>query len=66
MLISKITLIKMVMHLRRKMNMPNDECWCEFLHRAENREISEIWEGLDELWNISQGIERIRFAYCLV
>lgn len=65
MLINKNTLINMVMYLRRKMNMPVDECWKTFIFSAEVEEISEVWEGLNELWNINQRVGRINFGYCL-
>ncbi len=65
MLISRTTLINMVTYMRRKMNMPADECWKEFIFSSETNEIREIWEGLHELWNISQRVGRINFGYSL-
>jgi len=66
MLVTKNTLVKMVLFLRQKLNLRQDKHWEIFIRQSEIKEIQEIYQGLFELWLLRKKVQRLEFAYCPV
>jgi len=66
MLVTKSTLVKMVLFLRQKLNLRQDKHWEIFIRQSEIKEIQEIYQGLFELWLLRKKVQRLEFAYCPV
>lgn len=66
MLVTKKTLIKMVLFLRRKLGLNEDKYWRIFVSQSEVEDIMEIYQGLFELWLLRKKVGRLEFAYSLV
>jgi hypothetical protein len=63
MLLTKETLIELILYTRRLMNLPTDAQTVNFIRESPSENIKQIWEGLDELARIFQNFGPRTFAY---
>ncbi|MFH1366982.1 MAG: hypothetical protein ABIH38_03255 [Patescibacteria group bacterium] len=63
MLLTKDTLIDLILYTRRLMNLPTDEQTVIFIRCSETENVRQIWEGLEELARIFQNFGQRTFAY---
>lgn len=66
MLLTKETLINLILYTRRLMDLPTDQQTVDFVEKAEVEVVRQIWESLDELARIFQNFGQRTFAYHLV
>jgi len=65
MLLTKETLLNLILYTRRLMDLPTDDQTVDFMKKAEVEVVRQIWEGLDELARIFQNFGQRTFAYRL-
>ncbi|MFA5069822.1 MAG: hypothetical protein WC528_00920 [Patescibacteria group bacterium] len=62
MLLTKETLIELILYTRRLMNLPTDDQTVDFIRGSGVESVKQIWYGLDELARIFQNFGQKTFA----
>ena len=66
MLLTKESLIELILYTRRLMNLPTDKQTVNFIRESGVESVKQIWEGLDELARIFQNFGARTFAFYAV